>query len=150
MDRKGEKGMEKARAWKIVVVFFFITICLFRFSADVYADLSTDVAEKTYQVKFADWVEVYLHVAMETSSEDYAVYVNKDIIDNKHKFYVGGYYLDTPNGKFWYETVGSKIEKRIRKLCDIWTVQGYPISLNDFEIEIRRATRTVPNKVITK
>jgi hypothetical protein len=49
------------------------TICLFRFSADVYADLSTDIAEKTYQVKFADWVGVYLHVAMETSSEDYAV-----------------------------------------------------------------------------
>jgi hypothetical protein len=26
---------------------------------------------------------------------------------------VGGYYLDTPNGKFWYETVGSKIEKEL-------------------------------------
>lgn len=103
-----------------------------------YGDLDTTSAFKPYQVSFADWVVVYLSTQVSTSAEDYFIQVVAKPINKKIRFVVQGYYTDTPIGLRWYQSVGSKIEELIAKQCKTWTMEGYPISLNDFEITIRK------------
>jgi hypothetical protein len=57
-------------------------------------------------------------------------------VDQRVRFCIVGYYTNTDIGRNWYANVGAQIESRVKVLCGIWTAQGHPISLNDFEIQI--------------
>jgi len=49
---------------------------------------------------------------------------------------VKGTALDTPIGRAWYTDVVPLVKTNIAKKCTNWTQQGYPISIDDFEIDI--------------
>jgi len=103
-----------------------------------YADLTEEDASKPYLVTFEDWVVVYLHARFETSGPDYFVGTGVRQVGGKVRFTIKGSAADTPLGREWYAEVGSKIEDSVAQKCEIWTLQGYPISLSDFEISIEK------------
>lgn len=114
------------------------TILLFlAFQGIAYGDLDTTSAFKPYQVSFADWVVVYLSTQVTVSSEYYFIQVSAKPINEKVRFVVEGYYTDTAIGRRWYQNIGSKLDERIGRYCRTWTMEGHPISLNDFDIRIR-------------
>jgi hypothetical protein len=101
-----------------------------------YCDLNVTSANKPYKVPFSEWVLVYVSVQCGSSEENYGISVMEKVINKKFRFTVTGYYRDTPIGHQWYQNVGSKIENLIALDCKNWTMEGHPISLNDFEIDI--------------
>lgn len=103
-----------------------------------HGDLDPASAFKTYQVSFADWVVVYLTTQVSASAEDYFVGVGSKVVNKKVRFVVEGFYVDSESGRRWYQKIGSKIEEAITRQCKVWAQEGYPISLNDFEIIIRK------------
>lgn len=120
-------------------VLISTTILIFlAFQGIGYGDLETTSAFKPYQVSFADWVVVYLSTQVNVSAEDYFIQIAEKLINEKVRFVVEGYYTDTAIGRRWYQSIGSKLEERIARQCKIWTMEGHPISLNDFEITIRK------------
>jgi len=121
--------------------FFLIAamaLLLLTFQGTGYADLDFVAANKPYQISFVDWVVVYLSTQIGASTKNYFVHVGSKAVNKKVRFVVQGYYADTVTGRDWYERLGSKIEDLIAKHCKIWTVEGHPISLNDFEVTIRK------------
>jgi len=121
---------------------FIVTTFLFMaFQETAHADLDFAAATKPYQVSFADWVVVYLSTTVGTYTENYSVTVSLKMINKKYRFVVQGSYIDNAIGRQWYEQIGSKlIEQTIASQCKIWTGEGHPISLNDFEIAIRKTS----------
>lgn len=104
-----------------------------------HPDISMDLASKTYQVKFSEWVRICLHVDIAESTSDYHVVTYANVINGKVRFMIEGWAANTVTGKNWYqENVSSIIPEKIRALCRLWTNQGYPISMNDFEINIKQ------------
>jgi hypothetical protein len=69
---------------------------------------------------------------------DYWIEMTEKVVDNKVKFVITGYYFDTKRGLDWYRRYASQLESRIALLCHTWTRQGYPITPDDFEIEISK------------
>lgn len=121
-------------------VFFFalfILILFFGFEQSAHTDISWEQALKIYEVPFTEWVQVKLHVDYGASTENYSVSSSVRLINEKTRFIVGGSVANTEIGRQWYKNIGSKIEEDIARQCRIWTSQGYPISLNDFEINIK-------------
>lgn len=53
-------------------------------------------------------------------------------------YVITGFYADTEWGREMYRVKLSKIEETVKLYCRAWTAQGYPISLNDFEIDIQQ------------
>lgn len=111
-------------------------LLFFVFQGIAYGDLDITSAFKPYQVSFADWVVVYLSTQVGVSAEEYFVQVAAKPVNKKVRFVVQGYYTDTAIGRRWYQNLGSKIEELIARQCKTWTMEGHPISLNDFEITI--------------
>jgi len=119
----------------MLCLFFLSTFLSFGLSA--YSDIPLDEAQKTYEVPFAHWVFVYLNVSFGASSEHYSIQIYRKIVDNQLRFVVEGRAANTPVGKEWYQKYGSKIQEQLQLLCNFWTKQGYPLSLDDFEINIK-------------
>jgi hypothetical protein len=141
-----------------------ITFCLLNLPQSVHAHVPVAEAHRTYFVPFSEWVErfsnhspekssvsefsifcavyddliVFLHVMFSTPSTDYFIGATAKAINNRIRFIIQGYYLNTEMGRKWYRNYGSHFELIIASLCQMWTQQGYPIGLNDFEIHIEK------------
>ena len=101
------------------------------------ADIGMDIYNKTYPVPFGEWVYVFIKTTFDMHREDCMVYTSTEIIEGKRRYVIMGLYPDTEGGRQMYRTLLSKIEKTVKSYCRAWTAQGYPISLNDFEIDIQ-------------
>jgi hypothetical protein len=120
-----------------VLVFALFILFLFSgFDQLAHSDISTEQATKIYKVPFNEWVHVMLHVNVAVSAEDYSVRTSMKMINKRTRFIVTGSASNTTVGRKWYKEMVPLIEKAIEQLCEIWTAEGYPISLNDFEINI--------------
>lgn len=119
-----------------LVFALFILILFFVFEQLAHSDISMDQATKIYKVPFNEWVSVKLHVSVAVSAEDYSVITGVKIINKRTRFVVTGRASNTTLGRRWYKETVPMIEKQIELLCKLWTAEGYPISLNDFEINI--------------
>jgi hypothetical protein len=97
-------------------------------------------ANRTYSVRFQDWVYVYLNsefLQAAPPAPDYNVSMKQKVVNNGVKFVITGYYFNTKLGQDWHRRYGSQIDSNIAMLCHSWTQQGHPISPDDFEIAIR-------------
>lgn len=119
-----------------LVFALFISILFFVFDQLAHSDISTEQATKIYKVPFDEWVNVWLHVNVAVSTEDYSVMTGRIIINKRTRFEVYGRASNTTLGRKWYKEMVPMIEKAIELRCKVWTKLGYPISLNDFEINI--------------
>ena len=103
------------------------------------ADIDMDLYRKPYPVPFGDWVYVYLCAVYSSQMEGvYYLNVSREAIEGKIRFIIGVRY--DPNseiGKQWYQEIFLKQKERIRLSCLCWTAEGYPISLNDFQFDIK-------------
>ncbi|MFC1767975.1 hypothetical protein ACFLZ2_05500 [Candidatus Margulisiibacteriota bacterium] len=107
-------------------------------ASPVLADITFKNARKPYTPDFHEWVEVYLNTHIETSTDNYFVGASSRTINKKLRFIVYGRYKDTEIGNDWFKNTWSIKEDIIEKQCKIWTAKGYPISLNDFQIDIEK------------
>ena len=119
-----------------LVFALFILFLFSGFDQLAHSDISMEQAAEIYEVPFSEWVSVWLHVNIAVSAEDYFVITGAKIINKRTRFVVTGGTSNTTLGRKWYKEMVPKIEKQITQACEMWTVQDYPISLNDFEINI--------------
>jgi len=118
-----------------------ISLALLSVTQSVRADMSMTEANKAYSVRFREWVYVYINMEFLQAAPaalDYWIEMTEKVVDNKVKFVITGYYFDTKRGLDWYRRYASQLESRIALLCHTWTRQGYPITPDDFEIEISK------------
>ncbi len=115
-----------------------VTISLTVNARLVLADITRDVATQIYTPEFDDWVLVYANAILRDSCPDYNLSVTKEPTVNGVRFHVVGSYANTPAGLNWYRTEGSKVRDRIAAICRGWTNEGFTISPNDFEIDLRK------------
>ncbi|MBC8236152.1 hypothetical protein H8E77_41930 [bacterium] len=125
---------------KLILAGIVIIICCLVFlivkQNSSRADIGMDICAKPYPVLFSDWVLVYLNAYTCTSNSVYSETIWPVIIEgNKMKFKVRVVYHNNEFGRAFY--LKSGIKSRIEVACEQWTAQGYPISLNDFEFDIR-------------
>jgi hypothetical protein len=114
--------------------------CLLCLGVPALADMPMTEANRTYSVRFQDWVYVYLNsefLQAAPPAPDYNLSMKQKIVNNGVKFVITGYYFNTKLGQDWYRRYGSQIDSNIAMLCHSWTQQGHPISPDDFEIAIR-------------
>jgi hypothetical protein len=103
----------------------------------VRADLPPSTATQIYQPDFEEWAFVNLTASYrDYSSETHFVSVGRASVNGKIRFKVLGTYSKNPAGQAWFDRVGSKIRPSIEADCKSWTAEGFPISLNDFDIDI--------------
>lgn len=123
---------------------YCIVICLISgFVGTAWADMSMNEANRTYSVRFQDWVFVYLNnefLQAAPPAPDYNLSMRPKIVNNHVRFVVTGYYFNTKLGLSWYSRYGSKLESTIAMICHSWSQQGHPISPDDFEIHLRKET----------
>ncbi len=101
------------------------------------ADIGTDIGLKTYFVPFNEWVHVWLSASFNHTDISYcSLIVAKTIIEGKLRYRIIVSYKLNEFGKRWYKEIFPNIKEAIRLKCQIWTKEGYPISLNDFEFDI--------------
>ena len=100
------------------------------------ADITMDTYSKPYIVPFGEWVYVYLKVSYDINRNDYFVNVLVKPIGNKMRYYLRGECFNTKLGRDFYQNGVPEIKRGVEAACKQWTLQGYPISLNDFEFDI--------------
>jgi hypothetical protein len=101
------------------------------------ADLPQSTATQIYQPSFDQWA----FLSLTASYRDYSgqpafVSIERQSKNGGVRFKVLGRYTNDRLGKDWYARVGSRIRTGIEDDCKRWTAEGYPISLNDFDIDI--------------
>ena len=103
------------------------------------ADIDMDIHMRTYPVPFGDWVGVWLSSIYRIESlPSYQVLVGQEGIEGKARFKIAARYnSNTESGRLWYSELYPIMKESIRLQCARWTLQGYPISLNDFEFDIQ-------------
>ena len=127
---------------KLILAGIVIIICCLVFlivrQNSSQADIGRDIYDKTYPVPFGDWVYISLCASrQDTHLPHYGMVVSRESIEDKTRFSIAGFYnANTGIGKQWYQETFPIIKESIRKQCIIWTAQGYPISLNDFQFDI--------------
>jgi len=127
---------------KLILAGIVIIICCLVFlivrQNSSRADISV-VYVKPYPVPFGDWVRVYLStIYAETVPGYYSLgEVTPIPIEGKIRFRISVLYTNTEMGKLWYQEKFPIIKKQIGSRCEAWAAEGYPISLNDFEFDIR-------------
>ena len=128
---------------KLILAGIVIIICCLVFlivrQNSSQADIGRDIYDKAYSVPFGDWVLVYLTSLCKTdNSGNYWVSVSRELIEDKVRFkIVARYNSNTELGQQWYQEHLPAIKGAIRNNCRKWTLQGYPINLNDFQFDIR-------------
>ncbi len=108
-------------------------------ASSAWGDMSMTEANRTYSLRFQDWVFLYMNNEFQQAAPpapDYTIGMRPKIVGDKVRFVITGYYFDTKLGKDWYRRCGSQLESTIAMLCHSWTQQGHPISPDDFEINI--------------
>ncbi len=103
------------------------------------ADIESDIGLKTYFVPFHEWVHVWLSAMFNQNISNISLCslsVAKTIIEGKLRYRIIGSYKLNEFGKRWYQEIFPDIKEAIRLKCQVWTKEGYPISLNDFEFDI--------------
>jgi len=99
-----------------------------------------DVYTKIYSVPFGDWVTLWLmqYRNHESGYDGYAVIPHPVLIENKVRYKIIIVYNSrSEDSKSWYNEAFPVLKEEIRRKCEQWTAQGYPISLNDFEFDIQ-------------
>lgn len=119
-----------------LVFALFILFLFSGFDQLAHSDISMEQAAEIYEVPFSEWVVVWLHTNIAVSAESYFVITGAKSINKRTRFVITGKAYNTTVGRKMYKEMVPKIEKQIAQACEMWTVQGYPISLNDFEINI--------------
>ena len=105
------------------------------------ADLPQGTATQIYQPDFEEWAFLSLTASYrDYSSTTHFVSVARQTVNGKVRFKVTGTYAKSPAGQAWFDNIGSKIRNAIDADCKHWTAEGFPISLNDFQIEIIPST----------
>ena len=95
---------------------------------------------RSLSTHFADWAFLYLTASYrDYSSETHFVSIARETISGRVRFKVTGSYTKTAAGQAWFDGIGLKIRKGIEGDCKRWTAEGFPISLNDFQIDITQA-----------
>ena len=130
---------------KLILAGIVIIICCLVFlivrQNSSQADIGMDIYAKTYPVPFGDWVQISLSALYEGHNigGDYFLdVIGPETIEDKFRFrIVAAYNANTELGRQWYQETFPKIKRNIRQQCEIWTLQGYPISLNDFQFDIQ-------------
>lgn len=131
---------QRSQGW-LLVSALLISLALLNATQSVEADMSTAEANKAYSVRFRDWIYVYVNmefIRAAPAAADYWLEMTEKVVNDKVKFVITGYYFDTKRGLDWYRRYASQLESRIALLCHTWTRQGYPITPDDFEIEISK------------
>jgi len=139
--RRGITKMKQTRQGWLLVSALLTGFLLLNATPSVQADMSMAEAGKAYSVRFEDWVYVYVNMTFLQAwpaAPDYSIGMTEKVVNDKVKFVITGYYFDTKLGMDWYQRYASKLESIIALLCHTWTQQGHPITLDDFEIEIRK------------
>lgn len=123
----------------IVIIICCLVFLIVRQNSS-QADIDVAVFAKPYTVSFGDWVYVYLvsSLVVQDSPNHFFLKVKRKVIEGKFRFSILGWYnAYTESGKRWYQETFPKVKEDIRQRCIYWTEQGYPISLNDFQFDIR-------------
>jgi hypothetical protein len=103
----------------------------------VRADLPQSTATQIFQPSFEEWAFVYLTACYrDYSSQTHFVSVGRQSINGRERFMIVGSYSKNPQGQAWFDRIGSQIRKAVEADCKRWTAEGFPISLNDFQIDI--------------
>lgn len=119
-----------------IIMFICCSVFLIIRQNSSRADITMDLCAKTYPVPFGEWVLVYLSAKFRESTPYYFVDVACILIEGKNRYHVTVIYKDDELGREWYQMRLPHIKEVIRIQCKIWTLKGYPISLNDFEFDI--------------
>ena len=128
---------------KLILASEIILICCVVFfvirQSTSKADVSADVFHKPYSLPFGDWVLIYLSALYSSDNyPDFLVQVNVEITENKFSYKIRARYSnDTVTGNLWYTEVYPAIRESIKEKCEYWSRQGYPITLNDFEFDVK-------------
>lgn len=133
--------MDEMKRFYCLFVAMFVALSVWGGPSSVGADISMTEANRPYSVRFEDWVLLYLNNEFLSSAPpapDYNISARPTILGDKVKFVITGYYFDTKLGRDWYSRYGSQLQTTIAMLCHTWTQQGHPVSLDDFEINIRK------------
>ncbi len=130
--------MKKLILAGIVVIICCLVFLIVRQNTS-RADIGMDIYSKTYPVSFGEWVWVYLNATCsERNSDQYSLSVSIKPIESKVRFIIYGFYnANSEIGREWYQECFPDTKGKIRTWCKRWTAQGYPISLNDFEFDIK-------------
>ena len=115
-----------------------IMLAISAMSPETKAELSASTARKVYTVPFLEWVYVYTQTTYGSENPAHSVSISHRLIEGSDRFFVSIRHSDDAPGKLWYSTTGSKIEGRIKANCERWTARGYPISMDDFEIDTKK------------
>jgi hypothetical protein len=101
------------------------------------ADLPRSTATSIYQPTFDQWAFLNLTASYRDYSGHPAfVSIERESKNGRIRYKVLGRYANDLLGRDWYERVGSRIRKGIEDDCKRWTAEGFPIGLNDFDIDI--------------
>jgi hypothetical protein len=128
------------RPWSFVMLLGISALLIFvvhSMRSIVRADLPQSTATQIFQPDFEEWAFVYLTAAYrDYGSETHFVGVGRETVNGRLRFKVLGTYTKTPAGQAWFDKIGSKIRQAIEADCKRWTAEGFPIGLNDFQIDI--------------
>ena len=127
---------------KLILAGIVIIICCLVFlivrQNSLQANIGMDIYNKPYPVPFGEWVIVYLNsfpFFRLNNLPDYAVLVRKELSTGYS--IVARYNSKTEGGKLFYNELFPLWKEIIKKKCEYWTLEGYPISLNDFVFDIQ-------------
>ena len=101
-------------------------------------DQPRDAFDKYYPVRFREWLIVWLKAIYDHDASDYVVSISPVLDDPRVRFRVNAMYADTPLGRKWYNEVWPEMIEALKRDCQLWTLQGYPISLSNFEFVIQK------------
>jgi hypothetical protein len=105
------------------------------------ADLAQSTATQIFKPDFDEWAFLYLTAAYrDYSGQTHFVTVGRASVNGKVRYKIAATYAKSPAGQTWFDNVGSKIRKSVEADCKRWTAEGFPIDLNDFQIEINQAS----------
>ena len=132
--------MKRSRFFLILVGTIALVTCTALVTRSIVrADLPQSTATQIYQPDFQEWAFLYLTAAYrDYSSQTHFVSVAEQTVNGKLRFKIVGTYTKTPGGQAWYDSIGSKIRASIEVDCRRWTASGFPIRLNDFQIDLHQ------------
>ena len=122
------------------LVSLILCIAVYATRPAARADLPQSTATQIYEPDFEEWALLYLNACYrDYSNQSHFVGVGKQTVNGRLRFKIVGSYNKSPLGQAWFDKIGSKIRQSIETDCKRWTAEGFPISLNDFEIDITQA-----------
>ena len=107
-------------------------------SPETKADISLATWNKPYTVRFGEWVPVHLRSFYTTNVPGCTVYHNiSQGVGESFRYNIVVRFPDNHMGRFFYKTEFSVYEESLKARCATWRKQGYPISMKDFDIDVK-------------